>query len=368
MTDLPPPEPAPASPAEPPLDRTISPIAGRLASGGRGKVIAFAGLLAGCATVALATWRAEQPTPARPREVPARQVVAYEPAKAPPTLAAPGPDAPSLDGDPADQVPAIAPLDGEVALGAPRPARPVDDPRRAPLMAYSRNAGLVPATGLSARAPALAPVADAPTELETLSRGSRIGRATAAPVGDRNFLILAGAAIPCVLQTAIDTTTAGYVTCLIGQDVYSDNGAVVLMEKGTRVLGEYRTGMRQGQNRVFVLWTRAVTPRGIAIALASPAGDSLGRAGFDGRVDTHFWDRFGAALLLSIVDDAAAALIDRDGARQSTLRLPSDAAGLAVQQGAGIAPTLRKAQGSEVAILVAQDFDFSAVYGVRSRP
>ena len=89
MTDLPLREPAPASVPEPPLDRTISPVAGRLASGGRGKAVAFAGLLAGCATVALATWRAEQPTPARPREVPARQVVAYEPAKSSPTLAAP---------------------------------------------------------------------------------------------------------------------------------------------------------------------------------------------------------------------------------------------------------------------------------------
>lgn len=368
MTDLPLREPFPGNTPEPPLDRTISPIAGRLASGGRGKAVVFAGLLAGCATVALATWRAEQPAPARPREVPARQVVAYEPAKSPPTLAAPGLGAPRLDGGTADQVPAIAPLDGDAAPRAPRSARPLDDPRRAPLMAYSRNAGLVPTTGLPALVPALAPVADAPTELEALSRGSRIGRATAAPVGDRNFLILAGAAIPCVLQTAIDTTTAGYVTCLIGQDVYSDNGAVVLLEKGTRVLGEYRTGMRQGQNRVFVLWTRAVTPRGIAIALASPASDSLGRAGFDGRVDTHFWDRFGAALLLSIVDDAAAALIDGNGGSQSTLRLPSDAAGMAVQQGADIAPTLRKAQGSEVAIQVAQDFDFSAVYDVRSRP
>jgi hypothetical protein len=50
--------------ADPPLDRTISPIAGRLASGGRGKAVAFLGLLVGCAAVALATWRAE-PAPRR---------------------------------------------------------------------------------------------------------------------------------------------------------------------------------------------------------------------------------------------------------------------------------------------------------------
>jgi type IV secretion system protein VirB10 len=142
---------------------------------------------------------------------------------------------------------------------------------------------------------------------------------------------------------------------------------VVLLEKGARVLGEYRTGMRQGQDRIFVVWTRAVSPSGIAITLSSPASDALGRAGFGGAIDTHFWDRFGAAVLLSIVDDAATTLVDR-GDRSSTVRLPSDAAGLAVQQGADIRPTLRKPQGSEVAIQVAQDLDFSTVYGLRARP
>jgi type IV secretion system protein VirB10 len=232
-------------------------------------------------------------------------------------------------------------------------------------MAYSRGGAFAAERTLPSIVPALVPD-QAPTELDNLRRGSAIGRASAHPVGDRNFLILAGATIPCTLQTALDTTTAGYVTCLIGRDVYSDNGAVVLLEKGTRVLGEYRTGLRQGQNRIFVLWTRAVTPNGVAIALASPASDALGRAGFGGRIDTHFWDRFGAALLLSIVGDATTELVDR-GADGATVRLPSDAAAIAVQQGAQIAPTLRLAQGAEVAIQVAQDFDFAGVYALKDR-
>lgn len=364
MTDLAARDGAPAAAPEPPLDRAISPIAGRLGSGGRGKAAVFAGLLAGCAAMAFASWRAEQPATAKPREVPARQVVAYEPAKAPPTLAAPGPDAPRLDGGSGD-VPALAPLEDDrpVTPAGPSPAAVA---RRSPLMAYSRGGGLAAERALAPLVPALLPNGETPTELDALRRGSAIGRATARSVGDRNFLILAGATIPCTLQTALDTTAAGYVTCLIGQEVYSDNGAVVLLDKGTRVLGEYRTGLRQGQNRIFVLWTRAVTPNGAAIALASPASDALGRAGFGGRIDTHFWDRFGAALLLSIVGDATANLAER-GAEGTTVRLPSDAAALAVQQGAEIAPTLSLAQGAEVAIQVAQDFDFSGVYTLKDR-
>ena len=93
--------------------------------------------------------------------------------------------------------------------------------------------------------------------------------------------------------------------------------------------------------------------------------DSLGRAGFDGNLDTHFWDRFGGALLLSIVDDGSSALAGPN--RSSTARVPSDAAAVALQNSVNIPPSLRKAQGSEVSIFVAQDFDFSGVYGLRAR-
>ena len=164
----------------------------------------------------------------------------------------------------------------------------------------------------------------------------------------------------------MDSTTPGYVSCVIPRDVYSDNGGVVLLERGTRVLGEYRGGLQQGRRRLFVLWTRAVTPTGVAVDLASPAADALGRAGFDGVVDTHFWDRFGGALLISLVDDGAWAAFgeDRPG---GGARLPSDAAAAALQGSIDIPPTLRKAQGAEVTLFVARDLDFRGVYQLRPR-
>ena len=192
-------------------------------------------------------------------------------------------------------------------------------------------------------------------------------RVAAGRLTDRNLLITAGTSLPCLLQTAMDSTTPGYVSCVLPRDVYSDNGAVVLLERGTRVLGEHRSSLQQGRRRLFVLWTRAVTPTGVAVSLASPAADALGRAGFDGAVDTRFWDRFGGALLLSLVDDGAYAAFGEDGPGGQTARLPSDAAAAAVQGSIDIPPTLRKAQGSEVTILVAQDLDFRGVYRLRPR-
>lgn len=373
MTETASPEPRPQ--ADPPsaegFERGISPIAGRLGSGRTGKVLAFAALVAGCGVFVTATWGQDKPKADRTPDQPARQVVPFEPLRtSSPTLATPGPDAPSLTPTTADapQVPALQP-----ALASPSGVDPASQRRAdlatirgAPILAYSRGGGSPPVGPEAAALPALT-VSDpsAPTELDQLRRGSVVGRARASRLPDRNFLIVAGAAIPCILQTAMDTATTGYVSCLIPRDVYSDNGAVVLMEKGTKVLGEYRSSLRQGQRRLFVLWTRAVTPAGVAIALGSPAADALGRAGFDGAIDTHFWERFGGAVLLSVIDDGVYAVAG-DNAVGST-RLPSDAAAIALQNSVNIPPSLRKAQGSDVSIFVAQDFDFSGVYGLKAR-
>ncbi|MGE5564988.1 MAG: type IV secretion system protein VirB10 [Parcubacteria group bacterium] len=359
-------------PAAPAFERSISPIAGRLGSGRGSKAIVLGALVAGCGVFVLATSGDDTPKEDRLPDQPARQVVPFEPIRVStaPTLTAPGPDAPSLtpaQGGP--QVPALQPQ----PAGAPatRPAQRGADLasiRGAPLLAYSRSGGAGSPVGAMAgaeRAVAPAPP-EVATELDQLRRGSAIGRARAARLPDRNFLIVAGAAIPCVLQTAMDTAAPGYVSCLIPRDVLSDNGAVVLMEKGTKVLGEYRSSLRQGQRRLFVLWTRAVTPGGVAISLGSPAADPLGRAGFDGDLDTHFWERFGGALLLSIVDDGVAAAAGGEGG-PGTVRIPSDAAGIALQNSINIPPSLRKAHGAQVSIFVAQDFDFSDVYALKAR-
>jgi type IV secretion system protein VirB10 len=244
--------------------------------------------------------------------------------------------------------------------------------RRSSLIAYGgeRDGSAIDATGaqdgngVSSGAIGRAPPRE-PTNLETLRRASSIGQAQARPLPDRNFLVTAGTFIPCVLQTAMDSSQPGFVTCIIPRNIYSDNGRVVLMEKGTKVFGEYQGGLNRGQYRLFVLWNRAVTPRGIAIDVASPATDALGRGGVDGRVNNFFWQRFGTALLFSLVEDAATVGVQAVGNQgANTTRVPSDAASTILQQNAEIKPVLRKNQGEDVGITVAQDFDFSSVYGL----
>jgi len=361
-------------------ERTISPVAGRFALGKSGKAVTFLALVAGSGVFLAATWGHHGKAKAEADPAPARQVVNYEGPKQPsaPTLAAAAtdPSAPSLtgasgaalgpDGKPLQPAGPAGSTAG-AATAAQKAQALAEAARRSPLIAYSANGAAAASADEALATPAIVRAQAGGTELDQLRQGSRIGEARAARLPDRNFLIVAGANIPCVLQTAMDTSTPGYVSCVIPKDVYSDNGAVVLMEKGTRVLGEYHSGMRQGQKRLFVLWDRAVTPNGVAINVASPASDSLGRAGFDGQVDTHFWARFGGALMLSIVDDGLAAAAGGNDRYPNVVRLPSDAAGIALENSINIPPTLRKAQGAEVSIFVAQDLNFAGVYGLKAR-
>jgi type IV secretion system protein VirB10 len=379
------PEPAPTetppqSGAAASLDRTISPIAGRFGAGMAGKAVTLAALVAGCGVFVLATGHHAPAKPKSP-EAPAAQVVPFEAAKPDPTptLANPGAGAPTLDPTvtaTARQVPALSTAGAPGTSSAQTAAQAqqaraaqIQAIRGAPILAFSQGGGSAGgAPSLAATLlPASAEAAHTPTELDQLRQGSTIGLARANRLPDRHYLITAGTSIPCTLQTAMDTATPGYVSCVIGQDVYSDDGAVILMDKGSKVLGEYRSGMRQGQGRLFVLWTRAVTPEGVAIGLASPASDALGRSGFDGTIDTHFWDRFGGALLLSVIDDSSAAVASRADPNGETLRVPSDAAAVALQNAINIPPSLKKNQGSQVAIFVAQDLDFSTVYALKAR-
>jgi len=202
-----------------------------------------------------------------------------------------------------------------------------------------------------------------------LLRPTRLEGSRAGTLGNRDFIVAMGTSIPCVLETALASDQPGFTSCVINRDVLSDNGRVVLMEKGTQVVGEYRGGLQRGQKRLFVLWNRAKTPKGVIVTLASPATDALGRAGVDGYVDTHWWERFGSALLLSIVGDAtsyaSSRLQDSDVDAQDTTSAGQQAASIAVEQSINIPPTLNKHQGELVSIFVARDLDFSGIYRLR---
>lgn len=188
----------------------------------------------------------------------------------------------------------------------------------------------------------------------------------------RRFLLPKSAFVDCTLETAIDSTFDGLVTCIGASDIYSADGQVVLLERGTKYVGEKRGDVRQGQARVFVLWHEARTPTGVVARLDSPGTDELGRTGLPGQVDTHFWDRFGAALLISVIDGTLQVLAAREssaGGDRTTVQInPGGARDVmteVLKNTIAIPPTVIKPQGDRIQILVARDVDFRAVYALR---
>jgi type IV secretion system protein VirB10 len=177
--------------------------------------------------------------------------------------------------------------------------------------------------------------------------------------------------LDCVLGTKLISTVAGMTACHLTRDVYSANGRVVLLDRGSKVVGRYQGGPQQGQARIFVLWTRVETPSGVVVDLQSPGTGALGEAGLGGAIDTHFWDRFGAAILLSIIGDASDAAAARAaGPRNTGITFTNQAAAgkevvaKSLEPTIGIPPTLYVNQGERVGIFVARDLDFRSVYGL----
>lgn len=185
-----------------------------------------------------------------------------------------------------------------------------------------------------------------------------------------HLTITQGTIIPCSLDTAMNSSQPGMVRCTVNDDIYSTTGTVILLEKGTRIVGQYRGGLQRGTKRLFVIWTRAETPNGVVITLDSAGTDGLGRAGFDGDIDTQFWTRFGGTIMLSIIDDVLAGYVASQSSADNIENTTDGVSSLAqteLQSTINVPIILRKNQGEEVAVMVARDLDFSNVYRLKTR-
>jgi len=194
---------------------------------------------------------------------------------------------------------------------------------------------------------------------------------TAATLPTRRWLLPKGAFVDCTLETAIDSTLPGMTTCITALDIFGADGSVVLLERGTKLVGEVRSDVRPGQSRLFVLWNEARTPTGVVVQLASPGTDALGRAGVPGSVDTHFGERFGAAILISTIDGVIQAEANSGGGGNGSVVINPDRSTDILtevrQSTISIPRTVRVDAGTRLQVLVARDVDFRAVYGLVAR-
>jgi len=204
---------------------------------------------------------------------------------------------------------------------------------------------------------------------------TQVDGARASLIADRNMFITKGTFLDCALETAISSDVPGMTSCRITRDIYSTSGKVLLLERGSRIVGQYQSGVQRGQARIFVLWNRVETPTGVVVNLDSPGTDALGRSGHSGYIDTHFWERFGGAIMLSLIDDVGTWVANQsapdDGGNNqiqfgSTTQSAQNSAGIALENSINIPPTLVKHQGEHINVFVARDLDFRGVYDLKA--
>jgi type IV secretion system protein VirB10 len=237
----------------------------------------------------------------------------------------------------------------------------------------------------------LASVSAAGVDVARATRNNRI-----------DALVAQGTMIRGVLETAVQSDLPGMVRAVVAENVWSFDGRRILIPAGSRLVGEYKSGLTRGQTRVFVVWTRLLRSDGISVQLGSNGTDDLGRAGSAGTVDNHYLERFGAAIMLSLVGGAAQflsgfgqnydmtgngtvitttdpatgvvtqtqtgvgqnqlSLQARQIAAQNVSQTLTSIAQEALKNSINIPPTIHLDQGTRIIVFVRRDLDFSSLY------
>jgi type IV secretion system protein VirB10 len=192
---------------------------------------------------------------------------------------------------------------------------------------------------------------------------SNVETSRATRLHDLAHIIPQGTVIPAVLETAINSDLPGSTRAIVSRDVRSFDGSQILIPRGSSLIGQYRNGVAYGQHRAFVIWSRVLTPDGISIDIGSPGTDPLGRGGLSGETDSHFFQRFGSSILLSVLSAGVAAVARGGSDTAIILGSPLQAQSLASQvpQKNDIPVTVKVMQGTPMSVFLTRDLDFSDV-------
>lgn len=275
---------------------------------------------------------------------------------------------------------AYSPVSGPVSgpnANNPGPSRA--DRLHAPSLVIDLGGG-GPGSGVAAVMPASGAGAEAKAEKDGESDtafSARLARTDTQSVSPTHLADTArvapqGTIIPAVLETAINSDLPGYTRAVVSRDVRGYDGSTVLIPRGSRLIGQYRNALAVGQSRAFVVWTRLITPAGLSLDIQSPGTDAMGRTGLEGETHTHFFSRFGNAILLSVINAGLQAGANSVGNPSTAIIIGSQAqatnvATMALQKEINVPTTVIVHQGTPIQVFVARDLDFTGVIGASRR-
>jgi type IV secretion system protein VirB10 len=288
----------------------------------------------------------------------------YIPAPPPPAPAVQMVERPAQEPPPPRPVPPPPPPPPQIVY-VPQPApqvinqAPPPPPRNAggPALVVDTTTAPASAAGASVNQPN---IANGGSGLGTISSG---GRVQASVFANRGTTVQEGTLIPAVLETAFDSTRPGLARAIVSRDIRGFDGSRILIPRGSRLIGDYGADVGNGQKRALINWTRLIRPDGATIAIGSPAADTLGRGGIGAHYNSHFLERFGGAILQTVLD-IGANVGTRAVSGNNVIILPNTSSGGATAFASllpqnRVVPTLTVPAGTSISIFVAHDLDFS---------
>lgn len=189
------------------------------------------------------------------------------------------------------------------------------------------------------------------------------------------YTLRAGTVIPGALITGINSDLPGEIVAQVSRNVYdSRSQRVLLIPKGSRLIGSYDNQVAAGQGRLLVAWTRLILPDGRSMRLPGLAlTDPQGQTGAKDRVDKHWRRVFGNALLLS----AIGAGVQLSQPRQASILAAPSAGQVAagalgqelsnvaleiIRRGMSVAPTITIRAGQPFNVFLNGDLVFDGPY------
>lgn len=269
------------------------------------------------------------------------------------------------------------------ALPERRGATPEDEPpaaspppARAPAPSYAaaprgpRPAEQAAASGLffggpssGAAAPAGGGRSDAPPSAAMRDYGAIYSpHGLLAPVSP--YELKAGAIIPGVLLTALDTSRPGPVVATVSQNVFdSITGRHLVVPQGTRLIGRHEGESAHGDRRAFLVWDRLILPNGKSLILSEEPGvDAQGAVGVRGEVDRRLLPLGVATLFAGAITTlgelARGGSEDRSFAASAGSAASIEASqvgGRLVDRELGVQPSIRVRAGAPVRVMITRD-------------
>lgn len=198
------------------------------------------------------------------------------------------------------------------------------------------------------------------------------------PISDN--VIMAGNSIPAILQTKIVSDLPGTIVARVAKDVYDTlTGTVLLIPRGSSLIGQYNSSTVYGDTSVQVKFIRLIRPDGTSIILPNQQGmDDSGVSGLADEVNNHWGQLIGSAALSTVFNVPAVAAqvatqsnatvcdangnctpnygsVAQNSVLQSLGQTASQVGGKITDRAMNIKPTITINSGKEFSVLVTKD-------------